>query len=51
MHRPPPDAPVDMMIEGKHIAQKRLVFEELLAHRLSLLHLKKSFQVQAAYST
>lgn len=49
VHRPPPDAPVDMMLEGKHIAQKRLVFEELLAHRLSLLHLKKSFQVHTAF--
>ncbi len=48
VHRPPTDAPVALLLEGKHIAQKRLVFEELLAHRLSLLHLKKSFQMQCA---
>ncbi len=48
VHRPPTDASVDLLLEGKHVAQKRLVFEELLAHRLSLLHLKKTFQVQQA---
>lgn len=48
VHRPPTDAPIDVLVEGQHISQKRLVFEELLAHRLSLLHLKKTFQVQAA---
>lgn len=48
VHRPPTDAPVEMLVEGKHVSQKRLVFEELLAHRLSLLHLKKSFQVNQA---
>ncbi len=50
VHRPPADAPVDALTEGQHIAQKRLVFEELLAHRLSLLHLKKTFQTQNASS-
>jgi len=48
VHRPPVDAPLDFLIEGQHVSQKRLVFEELLAHRLSLLHLKKTFQVQQA---
>lgn len=48
VHRPPPDAPVDLLMEGTHISQKRLVFEELLAHRLSLLNLKNLFQVQKA---
>jgi ATP-dependent DNA helicase RecG len=49
VHRPPVDAPVDALMEKQHISQKRLVFEELLAHRLSLLHLKSSFQIQEAY--
>ncbi|MDR3476655.1 MAG: ATP-dependent DNA helicase RecG [Gammaproteobacteria bacterium] len=49
VHRPPPDAPVDILIEKEHISQKRLVFEELLAHRLSLLHLKRDFQLQKAF--
>jgi ATP-dependent DNA helicase RecG len=48
VHRPPTDAPTDLMFEGKHVSQKRLVFEELLAHRLSLLHLKQNFQVHKA---
>lgn len=48
VHRPPPDAPLELLIERQHVSQKRLVFEELLAHRLSLLHLKNSFQVQQA---
>lgn len=48
VHRPPADAPLEMLLERKHVAQKRLVFEELLAHRLSLLNLKKLFQVQQA---
>lgn len=48
VHRPPVDAPVQLLMDGIHISQKRLVFEELLAHRLSLLHLKKAFQVQKA---
>ena len=50
VHRPPTDAPVNLLIEGKHVTQKRLVFEELLAHRLSLLNLKNAFQVQRAIS-
>ena len=48
VHRPPVDAPLDLLIESKHSSQKRLVFEELLAHRLSLLHLKNIFQIQKA---
>jgi ATP-dependent DNA helicase RecG len=48
VHRPPTNAPIELLIEGQHVTQKRLVFEELLAHRLSLLHLKKAFQIQQA---
>jgi len=48
VHRPPPHASVDSLLEGTHVSQKRLVFEELLAHRLSLLNLKQSFQVNTA---
>lgn len=48
VHRPPVDTPLAELIEGRHISQRRLVFEELLAHRLSLLHLKKNFQIQSA---
>jgi ATP-dependent DNA helicase RecG len=48
VHRPPTDAPLELLLEKKHAAQQRLVFEELLAHRLSLLALKNSFQTQTA---
>lgn len=48
VHRPPPEAPVDLLLEGQHVSQKRLVFEELLAHRLSLLQVKTTFQIQSA---
>lgn len=48
VHRPPKNAPVELLLTGKHDAQKRLVFEELLAHRLSLLQLKKNFKIHNA---
>jgi len=51
VHRPPPDAPIKVLMDGEHISQKRLAFEELLAHRLSLLHLKRvSQQHRSAYA-
>ncbi len=40
VHRPPPNAPVDQLLEGRHPAQQRLAFEELLAHHLSLRRLR-----------
>jgi len=39
VHRPPPAAPVDLLMAGRHPAQRRLAFEELLAHHLSLRRL------------
>jgi ATP-dependent DNA helicase RecG len=36
LHRPPPDADVAALKGGQHPCQKRLAFEELLAHYLSL---------------
>jgi ATP-dependent DNA helicase RecG len=36
VHRPPPDASIEMLAAGRHPAQQRLAFEELLAHHLSL---------------
>src|SRR3569832_2236918 len=40
VHRPPVDAPVEELIAGRHPAQQRLAFEELLAHHLSLRQLR-----------
>ncbi len=36
VHRPPPQASIELLVEGRHPAQQRLAFEELLAHHLSL---------------
>ncbi len=41
LHRPPPDAAQDRLLEGRHPAQQRLAFEELLAHQLSLRLLRQ----------
>ena len=41
LHRPPAGAPVALLTEGRHPAQLRLVFEELLAHQLSLRQLRE----------
>ncbi|MEH6468080.1 MAG: ATP-dependent DNA helicase RecG [Porticoccus sp.] len=48
IHQPPKSAPLDLLASGEHPAQKRLAFEELLAHHLSLLHLRQTFQQQSA---
>ena len=40
LHRPPPDANVEQMLQGLHPCQRRLAFEELLAHYLSLRNLR-----------
>ncbi len=40
LHRPPPEARLDLLREGQHPAQQRLAFEELLAHQLSLLKIR-----------
>jgi ATP-dependent DNA helicase RecG len=36
VHRPPPDADIESLNAGRHPAQRRLAFEELLAHQISL---------------
>lgn len=41
VHRPPTDAPLQMLMDGSHPAQQRLAFEELLAHHLSLRQLRQ----------
>jgi ATP-dependent DNA helicase RecG len=44
VHKPPADAPVDLLMERRHPAQRRLAFEELLAHQLSLKLLRRRIQ-------
>jgi len=42
VHRPPPDADIASLNDGRHPAQRRLAFEELLAHQLSLRLLRQA---------
>jgi ATP-dependent DNA helicase RecG len=44
VHRPPPDASLDLLSIGQHPAQRRLAFEELLAHQLSLRLLRQEIR-------
>ena len=48
LHRPPPDADLEELAEGRHWAQHRLAFEELLTHQLSLQRLRESVRAQLA---
>jgi ATP-dependent DNA helicase RecG len=44
MHRPPPDADLGLLANYRHPMQRRLAFEELLAHQLSLRLLRREIQ-------
>ncbi len=44
LHRPPPDASLDLLSTYQHPAQRRLAFEEMLAHHLSLRLLRHQVQ-------
>ncbi len=48
VHRPPPDADTALLAAGRHPAQRRLAFEELLAHQLSLRKLREDARRQPA---
>jgi ATP-dependent DNA helicase RecG len=50
VHRPPTDAPVEMLLAGRHPSQRRLAFEELLAHHLSLKLLRQRIQSDPGWS-
>ncbi len=49
VHRPPADAPVEQLLEWRHPAQRRLAFEELLAHQLSLKLLRRRIQSEPGW--
>lgn len=44
LHRPPPDADIAALMEGRHPAQARLAFEELTAHQVSLRIVRAEIQ-------
>ena len=48
LHQPPADTAVAELESGRHPARRRLAFEELLAHQLSLRRLRESTRRQAA---
>ena len=48
VHRPPPETRTDALLEGTHPWQRRLAFEELLAHHLSLRALRAELDGDAA---
>ena len=50
LHRPPGDAEVGLLVEGKHPCQQRLAFEELLAHYLSLRRLRALARTERSHS-
>jgi ATP-dependent DNA helicase RecG len=50
VHRPPPDARLDVLESGRHPAQRRLAFEELLAHQLSLRELRSEIRRDPAFA-
>ena len=47
-HRPPPDVDTAALLAGSHPACRRLAFEELLAHHLSLLRLRQRARSRSA---
>jgi ATP-dependent DNA helicase RecG len=49
VHRPPGDADLEELNRGRHPAQRRLAFEELLAHQLSLRLLRKASDLDQAW--
>ncbi|WP_191601627.1 ATP-dependent DNA helicase RecG [Marinomonas algicola] len=48
LHKPPAEADVALLASGKHPAQFRLSFEELLAHQLSLVNKKQQAKLDRA---
>lgn len=48
LHNPPPSARLALMREGLHPAQRRLAFEELLAHHLAMRQTRAQTQARGA---
>jgi len=49
LHHPPQAASIELLASGRHPAQRRLAFEELLAHQLSLRQLRHATRSEAAW--
>jgi len=48
VHKPPPETPVNVLLDGRHRCQQRLAFEELLAHHLSMRRRRLRYQEHQA---
>jgi ATP-dependent DNA helicase RecG len=48
LHRPPAGTAPEVLAAGRHPAQRRLAFEELLAYQLSLLELRRRARCESA---
>ena len=48
LHRPPPDIDLEALHDGRHWAQHRLAFEELMAHQLAMLRLRAQIRSRRA---
>ena len=48
LHRPPPSVSAEVLEKGEHPAQKRLIFEELLAQNLAMQQLRLGVKQQYA---
>ncbi|AFI87511.1 ATP-dependent DNA helicase RecG [Aggregatibacter actinomycetemcomitans] len=48
LHNPPPDVSLTTLEEGKHPAQQRLIFEELLAYNLAMQKVRSGIQANFA---
>jgi ATP-dependent DNA helicase RecG len=48
VHHPPPDARMDQLTQGRHPAQQRLAFEELLTQHMSLKRLRAAVRERGA---
>lgn len=48
VHQPPPDVDVQLLLDKRHPTQRRLAYEELLAHHLSMRKVKAQTQQYAA---
>ena len=48
VHRPPPDADLALLASGQHPGQRRLAFEEMLAHHLSLRRVRQAVRTEPA---
>ena len=48
VHQPPPDVDVQQLLERTHPTQRRLAFEELLAHQVSMRQLRQRMQQHKA---